>query len=139
MTNEQLALVEQLLVNGVATKETKILGGKAVVLLNSLTTGDQLAVEFEMKAIEGTPAYMVHTYSLKLVSRVLKAFTYGEKTSVFTTAEAAYEFIMTRPSAIVDAIINEHTKFEKELAELSAAEGLVENFTETPSVSSKPN
>lgn len=133
MTNEQLALAEQLLINGVATKEVKILGGKAVILLSSLTTGDQIEVEFEMKGVDGTPAYMVHTYSIKLVSRVLKSITFGENTTSFKDSQTAYEYIMSRSSAIVDAIISEHTKFEKELSQLSLSEDLVESFTETPS------
>lgn len=139
MTNEELALVEQLLMAGAATTQAKILGGKAEVQIASLTTGDQLGVEAEMRTVEGTPAFMVHTYSLKLVSHVLKAFTYNGKTQVFKTAADAYAFITSRPSAIVDAIIEEHTKFEKQLAALSKMENLAESFTETPSADSKPS
>lgn len=137
MTLEQTLLTEQLLLSGAATKQAKILGGKAEVLISSLTTGDQLRVESEMRTVDGTPAFMVHTYSLKLLSHILKAFTFSEKTIDFKTPQEAYDFVMTRPAAVVDAIIGEHTKFEKELSELSKLGELVENFTETPSVEPK--
>lgn len=131
MTPEQIALAEQLLLEGVAKKSCKVLGGKAEIILSSLTTGDQLQVESEMRTVEGTPAFMVHTYSLKLVSQVLKAFTANGKTFEFASASEAHSFVMSRPAAVVDAIIGEHTKFEKELSAISKMDNLLENFTET--------
>lgn len=139
MTNEQIVLIEQLLITGVASKQVKILGGKAEISLTSLTTGDQLRVESEMRSIEGTPAFMVHTYSLKLVSQILKSFTSGGKQIDFKTAQEAYDFIISRPSSVVDAIIGEHTKFEKELALLAKMDTLAENFTEAPTEELKQN
>ena len=139
MTNEEIALVEQLIMTGTATKQAKILGGKAEIQIASLTTGDQLGVEAEMRTIEGTPAFMVHSYSLKLISHVLKVFTFNGKSQTFKDSNEAYAFVLSRPSAVVDAIIGEHTKFEKELAAISKMENLTESFTETPPADSKPS
>jgi len=136
MTKEELALAEQLLLVGSAKKKCKILGGKAEIELASLTTGDQLDVESEMRTVEGTPAFMVHTYSLKLVSQVLKSVTYNGAAIEFTTVADAHQYLLSRPSSLVDAVINEHTKFEKELAAIARMDTLVENFTEAPPVDS---
>jgi len=134
LTNEQMTLLDQLLVNGFATKTIPVLGGKSEVTFNSMTAGDQLNVESYMKNIDGAPAFVVHTYSIKLLSQVLKRYhVLGHDPIIFKDATTAEEFLKTRPSTLVDAIISAQSNFEKELGQLAKSETLEENFTPTPS------
>ena len=84
--------------------------------------------------MEGSPAFVVHTYSIKLLAQVLKQFhIIGKDPVVFKTPDEAETFLKTRPTTTVDAIIEAQGKFEKELRQLAIAEDLEANFTETPS------
>lgn len=140
LTNEQMTLLDQILVEGHATKVIPILGGKAEITFDSMTAGSQLNVESYMKNIEGAPAFVVHTYSIKLLSEVLKRFhPIGKDPVIFKTPEEAEAFIKGRPSSLVDAIIAAQGAFEKELGELSKAENLEENFTQTPLPAQEPS
>jgi hypothetical protein len=140
LTTQQIALLDQLLEAGFASRTIKILGGKAEVTLNSLTAGDQLMVESYMKNMDGSPAFVVHTYSIKLVSQVLKQYhNIGKDPVSFKTSDDAEAFLKTRPTTTVDAIIEAHGKFENELKQLSRAEDLELNFTETPSPAPEPS
>ena len=138
MTPEQLALLDQLLSDGFATKTIQLLGGKAEITISSLQTGNQLEIESYMKNVEGSPAYVMHIYSVKLLAQVLKKYHYiGKDPAIFGGAEKAEEFIKTRPSTITDAMIAAHAEFEKELAQIAKSENLEENFSETPSSEQK--
>jgi len=139
LTNEQMTLLDQILVQGYAVKIIPILGGKAEVTFNSMTAGDQLNVESYMKNIDGAPAFVVHTYSIKLLAQVLKAYHYiGKDVTLFKDANEAETFIKGRPSTIVDAMISAQGAFEKELGLLARMENLEENFTPTPSPVAEP-
>jgi hypothetical protein len=139
-TDEQMTLLDQLLVQGYATKTIQILGGKAEVTFNSMTAGDQLNVESFMKNIEGAPAFVIHTYSIKLLAQVLKKYHHiGNDPVIFNSAADAETFIKGRPSMVVDAIIAAQGAFEKELGMLAKAENLEQNFTQTPSPESAQN
>lgn len=134
ITNEQMALLDQMLVQGYATKNVPILGGKAEVMFTSMTAGNQLEVEAYMKNIEGAPAFVVHSYSIKLLSQVLKKYhIIGKDPIIFKTPEEAESFLKTRPSTVVDSIIFAQGTFEKELKQLAGAENLEQDFTQAPS------
>lgn len=134
LTNEQMTLLDQILIQGHATKTVLILGGKAEVTFNSMTAGDQLNVESYMKNIEGAPAFVVHTYSIKLLSQVLKKYhMIGQEPIIFKSPSETEEFIKQRPVTLVDAMIAAQGAFEKELGQLAKSENLEQNFTQTPS------
>lgn len=139
LTSEQIELLDQILVKGFATKTIPILGGKAEITFNSMTAANQLEVESYMKNIEGAPAFVVHTYSIKLLARVLvKYHVVGKDPVLFTSPEEAEAFLRGRPSTVVDAIISAQGEFEKTLGELAKTEDLEVNFTQTPSPDSAP-
>jgi hypothetical protein len=134
LTNEQMTLLDQILTQGYATKTISILGGKAEITVNSMVAGSQLNVESFMRNIDGAASFVVHTYSIKLVSEVLKRYhPVGHDPVIFKDAKEAEAFLLARPASVVDAIIAAQGAFEKELGLLSKAENLEENFTPTPS------
>jgi hypothetical protein len=140
LTNDQMTLLDQILVQGYATKTVPILGGKAEVTFNSMTAGDQLNVESYMKNIEGAPAFVVHTYSIKLLAEVLKQYHHiGHDPVIFKDSKEAEAFIKGRPSTLVDAMIAAQGAFEKELGQLAKSETLEANFSPTPSPESVQN
>lgn len=133
LTPEQSKMLDDLIVKGYAEKETTILDGHITVIFRSLTTDAQLSVEQEMKSIDETPLYTVHSFSVKILSHVLRS--YKAKDLVFTnkSAEETEAFIKTRATVVTDALVTTHSKFEKELKEITSVEALKENFTQTPS------
>jgi hypothetical protein len=134
LTTEQIALLDQILEKGYATKTVKILGGKAEVTFNSMQGGEQMMVESVMKDIQGTQAYVVHRFSIKLAAQVLKMYhVIGKDAQVFKTAEEAEAFLTSFPVSIIDTIIAAQGAFESELTNIAKADSLEENFTPTPS------
>jgi hypothetical protein len=133
LTPEQSKMLDELIVKGYTEKETTILDGNVIVVFRSLTTEDQLSVEREMKSIEGTPLFTVHSFSVKILSYVLRSYKAGSL--VFTNKNAAETeaFIKTRATVVTDALVTAHSEFEKELKEMTSVEVIKENFTQTPS------
>lgn len=138
LTPEQIELLDQVLIKGFATKTIPILGGKAEITFHSMTAANQLEVESYMKNIEGAPAFVVHTYSIKLLSRVLmKYHVIGNDPIIFKSPDEAEDFLKSRPSTVVDAVIAAQGEFEKLLGKLAKSEDLESNFTPTPSQESE--
>jgi hypothetical protein len=135
MNEKQLALLDQILVQGFATTSVPILGGKAEITFSSMTAGDQLHIESEMKSVDTTtPAHFLHNYSIKMLGSVLKKYTVlGKEPVIFNSPKEAEAFIKSRPSTVVDAMVQAQGNLEKELAVLSKATDVEENFTSTPS------
>jgi hypothetical protein len=140
LTKEQVALLDQILDKGYATKTIKILGGKAEVTFSSMQGGEQMKVESLMKDIQGTPAYVIHQYSIKLAAQAIKSYhVIGKDIQIFTKPDDAEAFLVKFPVSIIDVIIQAQGAFEKELSELAKTEDLETNFTPTPSEEQKPS
>ena len=138
LTPQQITLLDQILEQGYASKTIKILGGKAEVTFVSMQGGEQMMVENLMKDIQGTPAYVVHQYSIKLASQVMKSYhVIGKDALIFKTPAEAEAFLVKFPVSIIDTIIQSQGAFEKELAEIAKAEDLEANFSPTPSEEQK--
>lgn len=124
--------LDQLVDFGYAEKVATILNGKITIKIRSLAGDDQLALEQSMNNMQGNAAYIVHTYSIKLLSYILKEYKTEKETKIFTDPLLAEDFIRPKAAVIIDALIKEHELFTKELKELATPEKLDENFTTTP-------
>lgn len=133
LTQEQSKILDDLIIKGYADKKTTLLDGKLEIILRSLTTDAQLNVEKDMKNIEGTPLFTVHSFSVKILAQVLQSYKAGDLVFLNKDTVETEAFIKTRPTAITDALVNAHSEFEKELKEITSVEAIKENFTQTPS------
>ena len=113
-TTPKSDILEQLFEKGFATKEIEILPGKLSAVIRTISASNQLSLEKEMQQQENASyAFIVHSYSVKLLSKIV--IKYGEK--VFNGSEHCFEFLMSDniSSIILNKIIKEHQKFEKEV------------------------
>ena len=113
-TTPKSDILEQLFEKGFATKEIEILPGKLSAVIKTISASDQLSLEKEMqKEDNASYAYIVHSYSIKLLSKII--VKYGEKE--FSDSKSCFEFLMSDniSSIILNKIIKEHQKFEKEV------------------------
>jgi hypothetical protein len=131
MTPEQEKMLDELIEKGFVTKRVSILDGKIEAALTSVTTEDQLEAEWETKATDAISAYQIHTYSIKILSRVLKGIKTNGKNIKFETPEDAEKYLKSKPPLFRDLLIEEQSKFEKEIRDITKKEEL-ENFTKTP-------
>jgi hypothetical protein len=124
--------LEQLVDLGYAEKTLKTLKDKVTIKLRTLGAEDQLSLEQGMGMLTGSAAYVVHTYSIKLLSFVLKEYKTDKIDKIFKTNIEAEEFLKPKASIIIDALVKEHEVFTKELKEITTVEKIDENFTSTP-------
>ncbi|MBC8437179.1 hypothetical protein H8D85_02530 [bacterium] len=123
---------EQLFENGYAIKEVLLLDGKIAAVLRNLSAKDQLSLERYMSAVEGSTAFILHTYSVRLLSRTL--IEYNEKK--IPSQEKALSVIDTLPGAVVDYLVKAQHSFEKETAKVFTGEDIKDTFFETASTDS---
>jgi hypothetical protein len=124
--------LEQLVDLGYAEKTVKTLKDKVTIKLRTLGGEDQLAIESEMSTLQGNALFVVHTYSIKLLSYVLKEYITDKEKYVFLSNKEAEVFLRPKASVIIDALVKEHELFTKELKEITTVEKIDENFTTTP-------
>jgi hypothetical protein len=132
LTEKQQQWLEDLVVKGVVTHTTDILNGMITLTLESVIGSAQLAVEKAMTGIEGAPVYVLHLYALKSLAQALKAVTIKGTVTTFANPEETLAYLESRPTAIIDAIMNAQTAFEQELKSLITPEKISENFSQTP-------
>jgi hypothetical protein len=97
-----------------------------------------MLVEAQMKDVTGTALHGLHTYSVKLLSQAIASFSYKGKVTEFVTPEEAEKFIRSKPATLVDELIAEQSKLEKEVNELITGKTTIEDFSKIPSVDSEP-
>ena len=139
MTEQQLEILDQLIENGYATRTVGIMDNTIQATFHTLTAEQQMAVEAQMKDVIGTPLHGLHTYTIKLLSQALVKFSYKGKETEFTSAEEAEKFIRSRPTTLVDNLVAEQSKLEKETNELISGKTTVEDFSKIPSTGSVPS
>jgi hypothetical protein len=133
----ELNYLDQLVDFGYAEKTTKILNDKVTMKLRSLGAEDQLLLESIMTGVQGSAAYVVHTYTIQLLSYVLKEYSTAKKAEVFKTSEEAKTFMKTQASVIIDAILSEYNKFVNEIKTQVTPENIDANFSTTPPTDSE--
>ena len=137
MTEQQLEILDQLIETGYATRTVGLINNTIQATFHTLTAEQQMLVEAQMKDVVGTPLHGLHTYSVKLLAQALVTFTYKGKVTTFTTPAEAEEFVRSKPTTLVDELVNEQSKLEKETNELITGKTTVEDFSKIPSVDSE--
>ena len=141
LTTDQIALLDQILDKGYATKTIKMLGGKVEATFNSLLGAEQMKVEALMKDMQSmSQAEAVHKISTKLLSQALRHYhETGKDIRSFATPDEAEKFLVNLPVVVIDTMIAAQGNFERELSALARAENLEANFSLTPSEGPKPS
>ena len=122
--------LEQVFENGSATKDVELASGKIKVTLQNLSAKDQLKIEDSMSEITGSSAFVLHTYSLMLLSYTVKKYNKNS----FNSIKDAKDFLENQPSFVLDKLTKEHSEFEKELGEAITGEEIEKTFFETSSM-----
>jgi len=131
MTPEQEKMLDELLEKGTVTRHITVMQGKLTATLVSITTGDELEAEYLTKASDSISAHQLHTYSVKILARALKEVKHGGKTTKFENAEDAETYIKSKPPVLLNALLTEQSKFEKDIRAALSVEQL-ENFSAPP-------
>lgn len=128
-SKEKKKLLEDLFFNGFATRHIELLNGKVTATIKNLSAKDQLAIENSLSTLKGSTAYVLHSYSINLLSSTL--IQYGK--NKFKDSVEARAFLDTLPGAVIDYIVKKQTEFEKEIAELYTGEEIDKIFFGTAS------
>jgi hypothetical protein len=139
LNEQQQSWLEDLVIKGQTTTKVKIANDLIIIELASLMGSTQLAAENAMKEVAGSSVYVLHTYAINILSQALKSVEIKGNLTNFENAESALKYILSRPTVIIDAMINAQSKFEKDLKELVTPENLTSNFTQTPGTVEESN
>ncbi len=132
MSNDN-KIAEQLFDNGFAETDVKLLDGKISAKIRNINALRQLKLEGEMSEIKGSTAFILHTYSCKLLEMTLMEYN-GQK---INNVEEAKKLIESLPGVAVDFLVKEQSKFEKEVAKAYTGEVIESNFFDQPSTDSE--
>ena len=128
-SKEKKQLLEDLFFNGYATRNIDLLDGKVKAVIRNLAAKDQLAIENSLGTLKGSTAYVLHSYSINLLSKTLAQ--YGK--NKFKDSVEARDFLDKLPGAVIDYLVKKQTEFEKEIAELYTGEEIDKVFFGTAS------
>lgn len=129
---EKKDILDQIFEKGHAVKELDLLEGRLKAKIKNLETQEQLRIEKEMENVKGSSLYTIHSYTLKLLAAVLVEW----KSTEIDSKEAA-RIIDNLPSKMVDRLVQEHKKFEKQISKALDVEEIKENFS--PAVDQAPD
>jgi hypothetical protein len=122
-------LMEDLFFNGFATHKIVLLDGKISATVRNLAAKDQLAIENSLSELKGSTAFVLHSYSMNLLSKTLKS--YGKQE--FKDSVEARGFLENLPGAVIDYLVKHQTMLEKEIAEVYTGEEIDKVFFGTAS------
>jgi flagellar motor switch protein FliG len=128
--------LEELFEKGFTTIQIKLMDGKFSAVLRNVNTETQLKIEKYASELQGGTAYVLHSYSLEMLSNTLIEYQGKE----INSPEKAKEILNKLPGIILDTLIQKQQEFEKELAQEITGEELEETFfgTSPTSIDSKP-
>lgn len=135
--DENTRILEELFDTGYATREIPLIANKLTVKLRSLSASAQLEIEAEMgkdRTKNSPAAYIIHSYSLKLLSKTL--VSYGNK--IFKSSDEAYSFLENLTNSIIDKLVKAQNKLEKDVRKSLELESVEEAFSETGPLPEKP-
>lgn len=127
---ETARILEELFDKGYATRKIELIKDKLSVVLRSLSGKDQLAIEADMgrdKTKNSPAAYIIHSYSLKLLSKT--TVSYGDK--LFKNSDEASEFLENLSNSIIDKLVKAQNALEKDVRKSLDMESIEKNFSET--------
>ena len=102
-------LLEQLIVNGVAKKDFDLLGGKLKFSLKTLSGKEQMAIEKSMEDVKGTPVFVVHEFSLRMLSYGL--LSYQDTKFESKNPEERLQFLENMDTTILDLMVQTQKNF----------------------------
>lgn len=121
-------ILEELFDKGYATREIEVLEGKLKAVVRSLSAKDQLEIEETMgrdKTKNNPAAFVIHTYSMKLLSKTL--LSYGSKE--FKDSKETYKFLENLTNAIIDKLVKSQNALEKDIRKAIQLENVEANFS----------
>jgi hypothetical protein len=124
-----MEILEQLILNGVAQKDFDLLESKLKFTLKTLSGKEQLTIEKWMEDIKGTPVFVVHNFTLRMLSYGL--VSYQDNKFKDKSPEEKLEFIENLDTTIIDLIAESQKDFYKQCKD-SVNPKELENLPETP-------
>jgi len=126
-------ILEQLIVNGFAKKDFTLLKGKLKFTIKTLSGKEQLSIEDWMKDIKGTPAFIVHNFTLRMLTVGL--LSYQDTTLKGQNPEQIFGFVEQLDTTILDRLTASQKDFYAECNKLANLDE-IENLSPAPSVDS---
>ena len=131
--------LEQLVFENSAKETFEFLEGKVNITVSNLSTGDQLEIEKILSQMTGGTAYVLHNYSLEILSRILLQYNELEfpqqlnKQKRPQIIEQARKHLETLPGSMIDDLIKKWQKLEKDVSREITGEEIDNTFFETAS------
>lgn len=126
---ETSRILDEVFQNGYATIEFDIIPNKLKATLRTLRSKEQMLVDQYLGTAEGSSSFLLHTYTLKVLSYTLEA--YGEKT--FKDSQEVENFLADQSNIVIDKLIKIQNSFEKQVKEVLQFEKINDHFFEQPS------
>lgn len=136
--DEKNRILEGLAFANEITKDITIFEGRITVILRNLSGDDQMQIEKEMKDIEGTTAYVVHTYTTKLLGSCVKEYQDTVLDKLMPLKERQ-QFIQQLPTATIDVLSDEVNQFHKEIQAATSGKKVGDSFFANRSTDSESN
>ena len=127
-----MEILEQLILNGVAQRDFDLLESKLKFTLKTLSGKEQLSIEKWMQDVTGTPVFVVHNFTLRMLAYGL--VSYQDNKFKDKSPEEKVEFIEKLDTSIIDLITEHQKEFFEQCKKVLNPEAL-ENLSQTPSPS----
>jgi len=126
---EREKFLEDLVFKGCAFYEKTLLDGKLKIKLKTLSGEEQLEIDEKISDIEGTPAQVMHLYSILFLSYAL--VRYNDIDLEKLSKEERVSFLKSKPTAIIDKVSEELFEFNKKIKASVSGDKVEETFFET--------
>lgn len=127
-----MKILEQLILNGVAQKDFDLLESKLRFTIKSLSGKEQLSIEKWMQDVTGTPVFVVHNFTLRMLAYGL--VSYQDNKFIDKSPEEKLKFVEELDTTIID-LITESQKDFYEQCKKSLNPDELELLLKTPSPS----
>jgi endonuclease III-like uncharacterized protein len=127
-----MKILEQLILNGVAQKDFDLLESKLKFTIKSLSGKEQLSIEKWMQDVSGTPVFVVHNFTLRMLAYGL--VSYQDNKFIDKSPEEKLKFVEELDTTIID-LITESQKDFYEQCKKSLNPDELELLLKTPSPS----
>ncbi len=131
-----MEILEQLILNGTAQKDFDLLKGKIKFTLKSLSGKEQMAIEAWMKDVSGTPVFVVHNFTLRMLTFGLVSFQDNKFEG--KSPQEKLEFVEALDTSVIDLITESQKNFYKDCKKAVNPDA-IENLSQTPLVDSDSN
>lgn len=125
-----MEILEQLILNGVAQKDFDLLDGKLKFSVKSLSGKEQIGIEKWMQDISGTPVYVIHNFTLRMLAFGL--VSYQDTKFNDKNPQEKLEFIQDLDTSIIDLITESQKEFYEQCKKSLNPDAL-ESLSEIPS------